>query len=522
MAFDHAKINEQLARLYKNGRFEVGLEVGSDPGLPHSEWIRIPKGFHRDWCARVVERPDNIAEYLRATGSQDAAAEFEYGQKEKGPRGAVGKKGWVTKGSVYVVSGKVWASIDGVKVEVDRFEQEPVTSELMAAFYTVNKGCVRDSEFSESQRLWVHAVRFWALVAGFVVSSKQTEYVTVDFPKELDPGSEQFCNFCVNQAENSLTASAARAATWRKSNHATGGPIATGFARRWLQKMGYWPTTGDRGARERATRVATNAFYVATHASGVHPVLALTAPADRNHWAKLNPGNGLILGIDAKDSANLRSIPNTQVAGGAMVADSVEVAKLMVDEGLTPLLNTGDKLPALMAAYRELEQGGIRCASYGRWFLDGHPRDIKAVDFNQKSSAFASLIGELAHVANKYYVGQSIAASASLKSAMEQLGTPVSADAWTQLGSRRSAMSGEQIIRVYDEVKGASATKDVVEILSDDETTAAAALAAYNARCREAAKAVGAANPMLIDEKAVLAKRAERVAAESGKGSGKQ
>lgn len=54
--------------------------------------------------------------------------------------------------------------------------------------------------------------------------------------KDLPADCHDFVVAAIDYNVNTWTACAASATSWRKSNHATGGDIAQGFPRRWLQK----------------------------------------------------------------------------------------------------------------------------------------------------------------------------------------------------------------------------------------------------------------------------------------------
>jgi len=482
----HAVFNTALAAVFSNGRGEVGLEVGADPGLPADQYVQVPRCMIKAWAARVNPY-DSV--YI----ARHPAVE----QTDRGPRAIVeawdsslgvahyaGRPGWVTSGDLYFHDSGLKAPASAWNttgtVLVGEFHMDPHTFGDIEAFVTVNAGHVRDADFSEATLNWIHATRFWATASGFVRTSKSTEYTIVDNPTNIQAGATQTAEFVYNYAANAWTASAARATSWRKSNHATGGDIAAGFPRRWLQKMGYMVQNPDRAEQARGFKLATSAFYVATHASSPHAVLALMAPEDTDHWVLLNPSFGLITSWDVNESARIRMTPKTQVAGVAMVTDSVVTIKMLIAEGLAPLLTNLDQAQALADAYNTVDTNGIKVAIYANWFLEGHPSGASKVDFSQKNSSFSALVGELAIVATKYYAGTTIAGSAALQNAAQQLGEDSARTIWSALGRQKSSLSAQQIVRAYARIKGASSASAVMGILSSEDQEVETAVADYN------------------------------------------
>lgn len=484
-----AGIDAAFAELYKNGVGEAGLEVGSDPGLASHEYVQVPESMARPWVVGIAKGEDNIAvyrEWLKANGLVEKKKK-KGGSSQDDPSSEDNRvdPGTADRGELIMVAGVLWLRHEDKLIRTSGFRQKPPTGKMLQDFYAVNQGFVREGEIGESRAMWVHAIRFWSVVGGmtYVGDSHPMECVIVPAPTDSDktPGVDEFVKFAMGFAANAFTACSARAGTWRKTNHATGGPIATGYARRWLSKMGFLSTSTEKPERERENRIATSAFYIATHASSVHATLALMAPDDDNHWAHLNPEFGLVLDWDIKDSARIRMIPNTQVAGGAMVADAVVVLEMMVKESISPLLNSRGQVGALLGAYSTLKAGGIKCAVYAKWFLKGHPLGNEPQHFDQKSGSYAGLIGELGWVARMYYKGMTIADSAALRSAAEQLGEPTAQQAWSAIGRERGAMSADQITKVYGVVKGGAVSKHIADMTSGDDSVAGRAIDAFNA-----------------------------------------
>jgi len=377
-----------LQAIFGNGRGEAGLEVGADPGLPLDHHVRIPRSMIKPWCVRLMRPDKDDGKEVQEAYKKGLAATFKAQPKKtdkgkekatdedavvvedwdeaNGPEYYQGKKGWVTAGEIVIHNGWLWIPKETFGTEIDLlaydFHISPMTEDDIANFVVVNTTHINDAEFDEQTKLWIHAIRFWATGSGFVRTSTSKEYIITDNPTNVPESARVAVGFIAEYSANAWTACAARAASWRKTNHATGGAVAAGFPRRWLQKMGYIVPHQDRTENARIQRNATSAFYVATHAASVHAVLSLMAEDDSNHWAKINPSSGFIPDWEVHESAKIRMRPNTQVAGAAMVTDSVVVLKMLVREGLVPLLVNLDQVDALVNAHSVVVENGVRVA----------------------------------------------------------------------------------------------------------------------------------------------------------------
>jgi len=497
MTDQNAQFDRLLAQVFANGRGEVGLEVGADPGLAHTEYIQVPRSLVKKWVARGEKgrdpTPKDTIETLQAAA------------------------GWVSTGNIMVHGGQLYsADNDGARGgPITDFRCERPTHDDIRRFVAVNITHIRDNDFDEGTVKWIHAVRFWALVSGFVCTLKSNEFVEVDDPPQIPDIVNPIAAFIASYAPNAWTASAARATSWRKSNHATGGEIATGFPRRWLQKESYWKTSRNRDEAGRMQRTVTSAFYIATHASAVHAVLALMAASVPEHWAVINPKYGFVDKWDVRESTRIRIAPNTQVAGVAMVTDSMVCFKMLTKEGLSPLLDSFDSYPALVAAHQVVEANGIKVASYAGWFLAGHPDGAERIVFNQKDAAYAELVGELGAAATKYYSQTTIGESPSLDNASRQMCSDMARTKWVQLGRAKRQMTATNILQAYGRIRGASASSRIMEINSKDEVARATAVTAYNTLLQAAAAATGVADcPVVTAENvAANAEAADRQAA---------
>lgn len=497
-------INAKFAAIFGNGKGEAGLEVGADAGLEINEYVHIPRSMVKHWAVKVTEFDD----WVKITGYDGTARTARPWVKGSNPSTYAGAEGWITTGYLGIWNGSLYVRHDGEVFGVSEFHIEPHTDVDVANFITVNTGHIRETEIPDAMQRWVHATRFWAVASGFVLGAKTKEYKIVDNPTALAAGAMELVPFVFEFRADAWTASAARATSWRKSNHATGGETASGFPRRWLQKQLVWRTGRHDSSVAAANRIATSAFYIATHASGVHNVLALMAPDDTGHWSDFDPACGLITKWDVHQSVKIRMTPKTQVAGTAMVVDAVVTLKMLVKEGLSPLLTNIEQIDALAGAYRQVEEHGVAVASYASWFLDGHPFNVEKVAFNQKEETFSGLIGELAVVATHYYSGTTIAGSASLQNAAQQMGDDVARTAWAARGNQKGALSAADQARGFARIKGAASASAVAGLLERDNDRVRAAVTEYNANVDKHALALGLATPGHIDADTVIANAA--------------
>lgn len=486
-------LNQKLQAIFSNGRIEVGLEVGSDQGLNPTDYIQIPECFTKDWAYHPLAKPDH------RPNAGDSVETLR------------GKKGWVIvkAGTKHVRIHKgIYSAVDpdgSNPVAMGLFHRASFTVNDIKQFLSVNNGHVRDNELSVAQRQWVHAARFWAVASGFVCGTKQKEWTSVPDAADTSNVTDDAARLIIDAGGVSVTASAARAASWRKSNHATGGDIASGFARRWISKNAVWPTPADMGARKREQGIATSAFYVATHASCVHPVLAMMAPEVEEHWAQIDPSNGMVMTWDVMESTQIRIAPKTQVAGTAIVVDSMVVLKMLAAEGLAPLLESAGKYASLVAAYKKVEANGIRVATYANWFLNGHPDGITRVPFAQKDSSFSDLVGELATVARTFYRNSTIGESLSLENAMQQLASETAKARWASLTKARKSANDETVMTAYTRIVGASASSALQMLTSTVEEDVKKGVSDYNNVTSNIAEAIGVTDPVTLSSGRIVA-----------------
>jgi hypothetical protein len=421
-------------------------------------------------------------------------------------KAAAAKFGWVynDEATVLVTGGKKWAKVGEHRVLIDKAVQANPTADDARNFYTVNLAAVRPTVLLPAERKMAHAVRFWTVVAGLVTGTKSREYTEVEDPEEQAEGSQDFAEYAVNFQAQAFTAAAARAGNWRKSNHATGGPIATGFAATWLRKEGFTSVGADAREVDTVQKRITDAFYVATHAASVHAVLALMAPGDPGHWAEIDPKYGIFLDWEVMDSARIRLEGMTQVAGGAMVADSLVAAKMLIREGLGPLLNHRAQLTILVHQHQALERAGVAGGVYAKWYMDGHPTGATADPFTQKGQGADDLIGEIAWAATQYYGSHTIGKSPALKSAAAQLGDPSAESAWGSLAKSKATMSAAQIVAAYNVVKKAASVGDISKLTDKNADIVRKAVLDYNVETNAMANQVNITGAVSIDQARVL------------------
>jgi len=537
MALTAAQIDAHLNALLANGRVEVGLEVGADPGLSPNEYIRIPKIMAVGISGTIEGATDLSTSPPKAPGSvaggkgkdKDSGRTSSLGRADK--KVSVknpGKSEWMM-----VFDSNIWDAntSDGITftqggVLHDAIGETPQSwNAEIRAFIAVNSAHICADEFDDDTVSKIHAIRYWAVKAGFVAGAKTAEYEEVDDPTQeainaVPAARVQFVSGYTGQA---LTACVARAASWRKTNHATGGGadgLATGLPRRWMSKEGLWSKDADRSKSIAANKKNTTAFYISTHAAGVHPILALLAPEDRHHFAVIKKKYGFIRQWDVRESAKLRLTPRTQVAGAAMVTDAVEVVKMLITEGLTPFLSNANAITALHAAYQIVSKEGMRVAVYQGWYFGGHPDPTRTtrVQFNQKDPGTAALIGELGVVATKFYSGTTISESPALSNAASQLAAASEQTKWSQLARFKASAVSVSTLAAYGRISGASSGAIIDAMASKEEPTVVKAVATYTSALESHATLFGITtfqtpNADLVWKNAELADaRAEEIA----------
>jgi hypothetical protein len=519
-------INRELAKFFTNGRGEAGLEVGADPGLPFDQRIKIPASMKRRWAYRIASTPPDPIPEEQDLDRLVASDGYEMGSGEG--------RAIVCLGGAYFVTSRpsntqTWQTVrhrlpavgdapsdleqtQAVARHIDDIRYAPGNLQQIAEFIEVNTAAAAAAAIQNNQLAMVHAARYWGTVAGWVTTSKNTEYEEVATPASISADAWQLAITVAGMPGEAFTACAARGASWRKTNHCTGGDMAQGLPRRWLDKNGHWGSGNDDAQTRAMHRASTSAFYFATHAVSNHGILAALAPTDPGHWSRLNPDYGCIIKWEPGESVTLRIAQMTQVAGAAIVADSVEVLRMVIKERLSPLVNARDNIAALMTAYETVRDGGIAVHVGARWFLDGHPSRNAPQAFSQKDSAHFSLAAELAVVATTYYARTTIGRSMALKNAAEQCSDEQAKSTWTSLASNRAALAAQEVIKAVARIKGAASVGAVKDMVSESESKIRTAVGAYNAALRNDATLVGITANLDLDEGRIVdnAKEAAR------------
>lgn len=485
--------NTQLGKIFSNGHAEVGLEVGADPGLNFTEYVQVPRSMIKHWCAKIKV---NLWNEQHTNMKISKVSDFSISQSGLiNPEEYKNKPGWVSSGKIRVFNGKFECQYSHTNqtfwIEIDEFHIEPPTTDDIRAFYSANQGHVKDNDYDQDTLFWVHSNRFWALVGGFILEDKNKEFTYVDNPTSFPADADDFVMFCMKNSSNSWTASAARATSWRRSNHATGGETLQGFPRRWCVKEGYLKTMASKGEQKLHERHITTAYYLSTHASSVHAVLSLMAQTDNAHFAMIDPSCGFIMNWDVGMSTTIRMAPKTQVAGTAVVVDSMVVLRMLISEGLAPLLVNIGQIQALKNAEDTVKQYGICCAVYAKWFLAGHPTNLSPIQFSQRDESFFELAQELSIIGTRYYHGSTISESASLQNISRQSSNEGSKSTWSMLATRKRDVDNNLIVQVVDMVKGNSVGPMVALLTSGNSDEQASGIMEYNSQLTRIAEIVG-------------------------------
>lgn len=474
-------INGQLTYLYSNGKGEVGLEVGADAGLGTNDYIQVPDCMKKKWAAKV-----NLVEYNKIFKPLKNIKEYIKGSYAKDYRG---EPGWVTEGLIQIVGiakkVKIVSSEGDHWVEISEIHVDPMTASDMAAFYTVNIGHIDDDCIGDEHHMWVHAVRFWSVAGGLVMANNNKEYSLVPTPKEMHPRSSEFCSFAINYSANAWTACAARTTSWKKTNHCTGGTPAIGLPRRWMQKENHWKVGLDIAAQRKSDVKVTSAFYVATHAVSVHAVLAQFAPSDDDHWCTVDPSYGMIFKWNILESIKVRMVPRDQVAGTAMVVDSLVVLRMLTSDGLAPILEFSNQAENLVSAYNEVKSNGMVCGVYKSWYFDGYPGTVRNSAFSQRSHQYFDLINELAIVAVKFYMGSTIAQSPTLQNVARQSSYESIKANWASAAQVKHELATGDLIKVIGMIRGVSGAPIVKKLLSDVVDDQTRAVGEFNAKLNQ-------------------------------------
>jgi len=167
------KFNDKLRELADNGVVEVGLEVGSDPGLSPEEYIQIPASMLKNCAVRLDST--SIAVYSTLPNARAVAgAPTERDAALSAAQQALAN-GWISCEWIEMHANTLRAHFEGRYLAIDRVVVDPHTVEDVRNFVTVNQGHMRDAEFNDAERNRILAIRFWAVATGLVATSKSEE-----------------------------------------------------------------------------------------------------------------------------------------------------------------------------------------------------------------------------------------------------------------------------------------------------------------------------------------------------------
>jgi len=236
----------------------------------------------------------------------------------------------------------------------------------------------------------------------------------------------------------------------------------------------------------------------------VHAVLANMAPVDPHHFVYFRPAHGFINEWDVKESTTIRMTPRTQVAGAAKVADAVVVLQTLVTTGYAGILQNMSQINALMAAHRELEAEGMRCASYAAWYFNNHPTGTGPTRFSQRDAGFIGLIEEAAIAVTRLFPGSTISASATLRSSANESSNEAARTLWGGIAAAQGTANEATVMTALERIMGSSAQSSLVNLASGDAAQVRAGVTGYNQALTDAATALGMAAPPSIDVTRVL------------------
>ena len=261
----------------------------------------------------------------------------------------------------------------------------------------------------------------------------------------------------LQSATDASTVLCVRAAMFRKTKDASGGSIATGFAKKFLMQK-QWPMK-DRAEENRST----TDFYKSVHAASPVALLAMIALEDLGHFSVFSTPCGLRGAIMVHALVKLWVSGADQVAGGSMVSDSLVVLKMLKSEGIIPLIKNTDQLGAFRILHKTLREGGFRAHNAYQYYSSFHSKKSlgEAVHFEQRDASCHPLVCELATIAMTYYKGRTIANIPSLCNAGAASEDSGISSLWKSISLIRSSAPRDVIMTYYGAVKG----EDVAAVL---------------------------------------------------------
>ncbi|CAM1501493.1 Fc.00g034770.m01.CDS01 [Cosmosporella sp. VM-42] len=412
---ENAEADATLELIFRNGNVGVGLNPATPTELATDDRIRIPESMRSATYARL--EPGEV---------------FSPISNWDNPGGDWVRVEWVT-----ICNRRFFTFLgdDGIRTELFDVTSRPPTAALIRDFIFVNCNHIRQGDLDPADINWVHATRFWAVASGFACSRKSTKFVVVPAPRSVQAAGvpDADVNFVVNFTSRAWAACAARAASWRQTNTTTGGDIATGLPREWLENESLWASFegSDEASVDKRSLIwlireqATLAFFVATNSADVHPILALMAPQD-SHSACVDTSFGIITTCSVEPRIVARMTDMIQATDPAMVTEAIYVLQTLASEGVAPYLRARHDIPALLTAYKTIKEGGTGC-----------PDGVEPLAPKQAPVTCSALVGELGAAGSLYLRSK----SQILERAAAHFADGRALKWWKDLGKTRAAPS---------------------------------------------------------------------------------
>jgi hypothetical protein len=227
--------------------------------------------------------------------------------------------------------------------------------------------------------------------------------------------------------------------------------------------------------------------------------LSQFAPDDEHHYCHLYPAYGMIWKWDIGESIKIRMNPRDQVSGVSMVTDSMVVLKMLVSEGLAPILENIGQAQSLKNAHEIVKSKGMACAMYKKWYFDEYPDIDPSLDFNQRDPSFFDLISELSIIAVKYYSSSTIAQSPTLQNVASQSNFESLKSAWAMASILRQDIVNSDLSKVVNVIRGATSVPVITSILSDDVDISNEGRKVYNLKLSFLSTLVGIDKPKVLE-----------------------
>lgn len=465
-----ASIDPMLKRFFGSGPIEAGLEVGTDAGLSADEYIKIPK-----CCLKRVFYVESLANLNGMTVGGVFVPKEELGYVvAKVPDVVANLDAYDSDtmrfvffgGGLFVKKLNASKEIDQL-VGTDRLVSEVYcdqwTVDDIKSFLIVND--VTSAMVDNQRRPFFDACRLLSVMLGVGLTDHDKEWAIVENPPAGTVYEDSRVLDLLNMATDASTALCVRAAMFRKTKHATGGSLATGFAKKFLlQKQ--WPMKDNAEQKK-----STTDFYKAVHASSPVAILAMIAPKDLGHFAIFSPLCGIRGAMKVHASVSLRVGGPDQVAGGSMVSDALVVLKMLKSENILPLIKNTSLLGPLGLQHKKLREAGFRAHNAYQYYSGFHPYKLAGahVPFDQREPGCFPLVSELATIALTYYQGRTIANSPSLKTADASTEDASISALWKAISLMRKSAPRDIIMTYYGAMKGQDVAQVLAKVIEADD-----------------------------------------------------